>query len=112
MIEHFIFNKHAFPVYNVAYGKGIDLLSLANIINEVGPNHVPVQIIHEEMNNEYTSDNSRIMNTVEGLILTPHKIAISKMVDYFNSNLKQLDLDTVREDPFIKHCNTIWKEEK
>lgn len=112
MIEHFIFNTHDFPVYNATAGQGIDLVSLAKIVNDIGINRVPVVLRHEGLNNEYTSDNRRIMNAMKDFLVTPHEKAIGKMYDYFKSNLEHLDTETVREDPFIKHCNAMWKEKK
>ncbi|ADV47278.1 NAD-dependent epimerase/dehydratase family protein [Nitratifractor salsuginis] len=110
MITHFLFNAHDFPVYNATSGAGIDLVTLANMVNEVGNNTVPVRVLHKGLNNEYTSDNSRIMEAMKGFSVTPHKVAITKMYEYFSKHLTELDTQTVREDPFIKHCNKIWKE--
>jgi len=110
MIEYFIFNDAHHRVYNAGTGRKIDLISLAEMINNTGRNQSEIRIINSGLNNEYTSDNSRILDEMKGFDFTPHEQAIKKIYDYFESNLDKIDIKTIEEDRFLKHCETIWKK--
>lgn len=110
MVKYFLHNKHMHSVYNAGSGSGIDLLTLAEMVNATGTERVPVIVMHPGLNNEYTSSNRRIMEAIPGFKITSHATAIRNLFTYFRSSLEHLDMDSVLQDPFIKHCNAIWKE--
>ena len=111
MVEYFLFHRHEYCAYNAVSGKGIDLLNLAGIVNAVAESSVPIAILRKGLGNEYTADNSRILREFgDKFKLTPHETAIKKLYDHFSTNLDRLDTETVRDDPYIKHCNSIWEE--
>ncbi len=111
MVEHFLFQQHRHPVYNAASGRGIDLLSLAEIINTIAESHVPITILKKGMGNEYTANSSRILQELgDKFKMTSHETAIKKLYTYFSANLDRLDTEIVRTDPYIKHCNTLWED--
>jgi len=41
---------------------------------------------------------------------TSHKDAIIKMRDYFKQNLDKLDVEIIKEDPYLKVIDTMWKK--
>lgn len=110
MIDWFIHNDAKEKVYNVSTGKRIDLIALSNIINEVSDFKSEIRLLHEGLNNEYTSNNERILSEMGDFEFTSHKNAITKMRDYFKYNLDKLDSEVIKEDPYLKVIDTIWKE--
>ncbi len=110
MIDFFIHNDVKEKIYNVSTGKKIDLISLANTINEISDFQSKIILLNKGLNNEYTSDNTRILNEMGGFDFTSHKNAILKMRDYFEYNLDKLEMELIKEDPYLKAIDTIWKE--
>lgn len=110
MIDFFIHNEAKEKIYNLSTGQRIDLIALSNIINEVSDFKSEIRLLHEGLNNEYTSNNERILSEMGNFEFTSHKNAITKMRDYFKHNLDKLDAEVIKEDPYLKVIDTIWKE--
>jgi GDP-L-fucose synthase len=106
--DWFIHNDSKYKIYNATTGKKIDLITLAGFINEAGDYKSDIRILNEGLNNEYTSNNERLLNEVN-INFTSHKEAINKMREYFKRNLDKLDIETVKKDPFLKKCENIWR---
>lgn len=109
-VEYFIHNETKHKVYNFTTGQKIDLLSLAQLINDTSDFTSEIKVINEGLNNEYTSDNSRLINDYPSIKLTPHKEAIQKMREYYCSILEHINRERIEADPYLKLCNTFWKQ--
>lgn len=109
MIDWFIHNNSKEKIYNVTTGKKIDLISLANFVNETSDFKSEIKLLNDGLNNEYTSNNTRVLNEIKNFNFTSHKNAIIKMREYFSYNLDNLDKDTIINDPYIKKINNMWK---
>jgi nucleoside-diphosphate-sugar epimerase len=109
MIDWFIHNNAKDKVYNATTGKKVDLISLAKNINDVSDYQSEIVILNEGLNNEYTSDNEKIIKEMGGFEFTSHKDAVTKMRSYFSYNLDQLDKDIIINDPYLKKIETMWK---
>ena len=110
IIDWFIHNESKRKIYNATTGKKVDLITLANFVNEVSDFKSDIRVLNDGLNNEYTSNNDRLINEIKDLTFTSHKDAIAKMRDYFKNNLEKLDVETVKNDPYLKKCGKIWKE--
>lgn len=93
--------------YNITPTESIDLITIANLINEVGSYKSEVIVKNEGLNYQYTADNTRLLENV-GLDFefTPYKEAISQLYGYYESHLNELDIDAIRKDELIKYCKT------
>ena len=111
MIKYFIFNDPKHKVYNATSGRKIDLITLTEMVNNVGKSRSEMHTTNPGLNNEYTSNNRRILNEMGGFTFTSHKQAIQNIYDYFESNLDKIDTQTIQEDKFLKQCETIWKKQ-
>jgi len=109
IIDWFIHNNSKQKIYNISSGKKIDLVTLANLINELSDFKSDIKVLNEGLNNEYTSNNNKILKEIPNLVFTPYKKAIIKMREYFRYNLNSLDKDTIINDPYLKVENNIWK---
>jgi GDP-L-fucose synthase len=111
MIDWFIHNDSKEKIYNVTTGKKIDLISLVNIVNEVSDFKSEIRVLHDGLNNEYTSNNDKVMKEIGDFRFISHKDAIMKMKDYFSHNIDNLDKETVINDLYLKKIDKIWKKE-
>ena len=109
MIDWFMHNESKENIYNVTTGKKIDLITLANHVNEVSDFRSEIKVLNDGLNNEYTSDNTRLLNEIGNFNFTSHQDAIRKMREYFKKNLGKLDTQTVRNDPYLKKIDHMWK---
>ena len=111
MIDWFIHNDAKEKIYNVTTGQKIDLLSLANIVNESSDFKSEISVLNDGFNNEYTSNNNRVLGEISNFAFTSHKDAISKIRRYFEYNLNNLDQEIIINDPYLKVIDKIWKKE-
>lgn len=109
IIDWFIHNKPREKIYNTATGEKVDLISLANLVNESSELKSDIKVLNDGLNNEYTSNNEKLLNEIGKFKFTPHKNAIQNMRSYFKFNLDKLDKETVINDPYFKIINTMWK---
>jgi GDP-L-fucose synthase len=111
MIDWFIHNDAKEKIYNVTTGKKIDLLTLANIVNEISDFQSEIKVLNDGFNHEYSSNNERVMREIHDFKFTSHKDAIIKMREYFSYNIDSLDKDMIINDPYLKEIDKIWKKE-
>ena len=109
MIDWAIHNETKEKIYNVTTGRKIDLISLANLVNETSDFKSEIRVLNDGLNNEYTSNNQRILSEIEDFEFTTHKNAISKMREYFKTNFEKLDKESIINDPYLKEINNMWK---
>lgn len=109
MIDFFMHNDTNEKVYNVTTGKKVDLITLAQYVNDVSDFQSEIHVMNEGLNNEYTSNNERILKELGNFQFTSHKNAIAKMRRYFQENLDKLDIQTIKDDPYLKAIDTMWK---
>lgn len=111
IIEHFLhasISSLDHRVYNASSGSGILLSELAKLINAASPYKSPIHFIESGLNNQYTSDNSRLLQAMPSLKLTPHSHAIESMREYFASNLTSLDVESIKADPYLSKIGEMW----
>lgn len=111
MIDWFIHNDTKEKIYNVTTGKKVDLLTLAALVNEESDFQSEIIVINDGLNNEYTSNNDRLMDELGSFNYTSHKDAIAKIRSYYLANFESLDCAAVTQDPYLSTINTIWKKE-
>lgn len=109
MIDFFIHNDVKEKIYNVTSGKKIDLMTLANLVNEVSDFKSTIYVLNEGLNNEYTSNNERLLREIGTFEMTSHQSAIAKMRFYFQENFETLDTEMIKADPYLKTIDTMWK---
>lgn len=109
MIDWFIHNDAKAKIYNVTTGQKVDLLTLAALVNEVSEFQSEIIVINDGLNNEYTSNNDRLMDEIGSFNFTSHKDAIAKIRRYYLANLESLDCEAVKQDPYLNTINTMWK---
>lgn len=109
MIDWFIHNDSEEKIYNVSSGKKIDLITLANLVNETSDFKSEIVLLTDGLNNEYTSNNKRVLKELGNFEFTSHKDAITKMRDYFSYNFSNLDKEIIIDDPYLSKIDTMYK---
>lgn len=112
IVEYFIHHDTPHKIYNLSTGYKIDLLSLANIINETSEFTSEIKVINDGLNNEYTSDNTQLRNTLGDYSFFTHRDAIIRMRNYYSSIIDSIDRKKIKSDPYLKLCNTFWQKPK
>ena len=110
MVDFMIHNDTKAKIFNISTGQKVDLVTLATIINEVSDFKSEIRLLNEGLNNEYTSNNTRVLSEMGDFEFTSHKDAIIKMREYFKQNLDKLDVEIIKEDPYLKVIDTMWKK--
>jgi GDP-L-fucose synthase len=108
IIDWFMHHDTKEKIYNASTGIKIDLLTLANYINQISDYQSEIVVLNEGLNNEYTSNNNRLMQEFN-FKFQPHINSIESMKRYFETNLNNLDIEIVKNDPFLCKIQQIWK---
>ena len=110
IIEYFINNKGKYNIYNCTRGTAIDLISLANTINEISDNPSEMIIINKGLNNEYSANNSRVLDELGKFKFTTYKDGIMSLFKYYKSIINKIDIKEIEEDKYIKYCRVSKNE--
>lgn len=86
IIEYFIDNETNEKIINVTPTKSIDLLTIANIVNEVSDYKSKIMIKNKKLNYEYTGDNSLLLKEIENFEFVSYKNGIKKLYDFLKKN--------------------------
>lgn len=104
IIEYFISHKPKYKFYNVVTGKTIDLITIANKINQISKKPSEIIIKHDELNTEYSGDNTRLLEELNGFSFTPFDEALKELYSWYKVNLDKIDRETIARDEYIKYC--------
>lgn len=96
--------KPKYKHMNVTPTQSIDLVSIANIVNEIGGFRGDIKIVHGGMNREFSGDNSRLLEELPGLQFTPYRKSIEDLYKYYSAHMDSIDVAAVRADPYLQYC--------
>lgn len=103
MIERDYPNKE----FNITPTESIDLLTIVDLINEIGDFKSEVTVKNPGLNYQYTGDNSRLLENVgSSFAFTSYRDGIEELYEYYRANLDQLDTDAIRKDELLQYCRT------
>jgi GDP-L-fucose synthase len=91
--------------YNLTTGRAIDLVTIANKINEISDFKSEIIIKNPGLNKEYSGDNSRLMREIK-IKFIPMESAIQELFTYYKNLLRTINLEKIETDEFIKYCKT------
>lgn len=106
-LDYLIENDIESCEFNLTPIQSVSLSKLASIINNVSDYKSEVVIKNIGLNYEYTGDNTRLLQLMgESIQFTSYEDAIKEMRHYYQENLQNLDLETIKADALIKYCKT------
>lgn len=91
IIKWFIENHPKYHTYNITTGKKIDLLTIANIINKLVDNPVPIYVCKNGFANEYTANNKRLSNELFNFKCNKIEISIGKLLYYYKNIINNIE---------------------
>ena len=107
IIELLIENDYSNKEFNITPTESVDLVSIANIINECGNYKSEITVKNPGLNYEYTGDNTRLLENIgKDFSFTSYKEGIQRLYKYYEMNLNSLDLEAIKKDELIKYCKT------
>ena len=86
IIEHFIENKASENVINITPSESIDLLSIANLVNEISDFKSDIIIKNDKMNYEYTGCNKRLKREIPNISFKPYKKGLISLFKHLQQN--------------------------
>jgi len=81
IVEHFVENPTKEKFINVTPKESIEIVELAKIVNSFSDYKSEIIIKKEGLNNEYTGDNSLLLNIIPDLKFTPFEDGLKSLFD-------------------------------
>ena len=104
IVEHFINRHNKHKDYNLTRGETIDLLSIANIINEASQFKSKIIIKNKGLNYKYSGSNKRLLNELKSFKFTPIRTAIGQLFSWYQQNINDIDKRKVIKDEYLKYA--------
>ncbi len=104
LIELFMKHKPKHHTYNLATGTRIDLITLANKVNQFSDFKSEITVVNPGLNIEYSASNSRLVQDLGNLRYTPLDKSIPALFDYYRSILLKIDAEKIRNDQYSVKC--------
>ncbi len=83
--------------YNVCYGRQYRLMELAQLVRSISGKSLPITLLSEEPNLDYSANNHRLREEVEGLHITPMEQALAQLYCYYERHQEIVDFDLLRK---------------
>lgn len=83
IITWFLEHRPQYHDYNVCTGQPVDLVSIAEIIQEVSGKHLPIVVAKEGWNLPYTADCSRLTEEMGDIRLHTLRDAVAELYQYY-----------------------------
>ena len=96
IINHFIKNDSKENIYNIGVGKPVDLISIAETINQIADKKSEIIVKKEGLNREYSCDNSRLMKDLENFRFTALEESIRELYEYYRRHIRDLDVTRIK----------------
>ncbi len=104
ILPFFLYHELKYKTYNITSGKPLDLITIANFINESSTFHSDIVVEVTGLNNEYTGDNSRLITQIGKFNFTPIPSAIQELREYYYSILLNINTEKIIRDEYAKYC--------
>ena len=101
---HFIEHDSPHRAYNITPGNPLDLMTIANMINQNLAFKSEIIVETQGLNHEYSGDNTHLLTQIGNFQFTPMSSALSDLRDYYISVLPQIDSDAIKRDEYAQYC--------
>ena len=87
IVKHFIDNWYQkYNVINVTPTKSVSLKQIAEIVNQIGDYISLISSKQQNLGNEYTGDNQRLLSEIPNFAFTPIEYGIKSLYFYIKNN--------------------------
>lgn len=91
-IVHWAINtKPKHHIYNTTSGNRYELKELAYLVNSKLDQKVPINIINDGLQNEYTACNQLLMSEMSNFSIEPIEKSVDKLIEWYRDNLHLID---------------------
>ena len=104
ILSYFLSNDPSKNVFNITTGKTTDLISIAEIINNLSDFESEIKIINEGLNKEYSGSNLELIKEIGEYDFIEMEDSIKKLMGYYNSKIDGIDLEIIKTDPYVSKC--------
>lgn len=111
IIDLYIENDYIEKQFNITPTNSIDLISIANCINNCSEYKSEIIVKNKGLNFQYTASNKRMLSDIGDFSFSKYEDSISKTFNYYKENLNKIDVECIRKDEFINYCK-VNKNEK
>lgn len=87
IVDYFINYKTKYKFYNIGTGHRIDILTIANKINKISNKKSKITIKNMGLNNEYTCDNSRLVNELKKFEFTDFDKSLVGLYNWYKNKI-------------------------
>lgn len=91
IVRWFIENKPRFHDYNICTGEPYWLSEYAEMIVEISGKEIPIQLLSQELNNDYSASNDRLLREIPDLVLTPIRTSLRELYEYYSAHKEDID---------------------
>ncbi len=95
ILDYFITHTPRLRTCNIGTGKRVELLSIAKRVLAITGKDVPIHVAKPGFKDEYTCDNSRLMQELPDFQFTDFDDTLRRLYSYYQKNKKSLDKDAL-----------------
>ncbi len=97
IVSWFIENEPKWHDYNICYGKPYLLSELAQMVKRISGKELQVKLLSNERNVDYCADNTRLLEQIPQLRITPMEEALTRLYQYYDDNRHLIDVDVLKK---------------
>lgn len=98
VLDYFIMNEPRYSEYNVTPDHSIELLELAQAVNQITGRNAEIKVAHDGMGIEYSGDNSRLKAEMRNITFTSIEKGIEKLYRWYEANKPNLEIEKLLAD--------------
>lgn len=92
VVEWFFIAQPQYHTYNVSSGRRTDLFAIAQTVREIAHVDIPIYVCMDGMGNEYTGNNSRILDECGYMHISQMGESVEDLLNYYRSILNEIDI--------------------
>jgi len=110
VVKQFVENDSEHQSYNVTPTAPIDLITIANLINDISDYKSPVRVLNDGIGVDYSGDNTRLLSEFDDIKIMEYKDAIADLYSYYKKNILSLDKDALIDDDYLNYAKKLRSE--
>lgn len=107
ILPHFLDHPASYRTYNVTPTRSIDLITIAEFINEVSDFRSEVVVLHSGIGVEYSGDNERLMTELGDFEFEDQKLSIMKLWNYYAGIKESLNVRAIMDDDYLNYAKDL-----
>ncbi len=97
IVEWFIENQPKHHDYNTCSGRQYQLSEFADMVLEVCGKDLPVILLNEDRNLNYSASNERLMKEIEGFEVEDIRDSLRDLAEYYRNKLDEIDYNILKD---------------